>query len=390
MSATLVLDGLQRSALAATRSLGRMGISVYVADTCSQSLAAASKYCDKNFEYPDPRNDARGMLDAIVRLVKQHDITTLMPMTDLSTHLLLSNRDSLPNVQMPCPELDYYSTASDKRRILDIACDAGIAVPESIYINSRVDFDAALANVSYPVIIKPRRSQVPTAEGYEATSVRLAHSREELVALIESAPGLVGDGFLLQEFIPGSGAGVFALYDRGRPVATFAHRRVREKPPSGGVSVLSESVEVDPELGRLSRTLLESLKWHGPAMVEYRITPDGKPYLMEINARFWGSLQLAVSAGVNFPHLAWQVANGLQPPAIESYKTGVRNRWLLGDLDSLYLKLRDKKRGSGEKLGDIFSFLNFFSPRTKFEVCQSSDLGPFRYELAQYWRSLRK
>ena len=37
-------------------------------------------------------------------------------------------------------------------------------------------------------------------------------------------------------------------------------------------------------------------------MVEFKHDErDGVPKLMEINGRFWGSLQLAIDAGVDFP-----------------------------------------------------------------------------------------
>ena len=89
-----------------------------------------------------------------------------------------------------------------------------------------------------------------------------------------------------------------------RPVAFFAHKRLRERPPWGGVSVLSESAEPDPRLKALARQLLDDACWHGVAMVEFKVAPDGTPYLMEINTRFWGSLQLAIDAGVDFPRPA--------------------------------------------------------------------------------------
>src|SRR5678815_1154177 len=100
----------------------------------------------------------------------------------------------------------------------------------------------------------------------------------------------------------------------------FAHRRIREKPPSGGVSVLSESVAADPETVRKSLALLSALDWNGTAMVEYkqdRVT--GQRYLMEINGRFWGSLQLAIDAGVDFPALLVAAALGEHPAPVTQY-----------------------------------------------------------------------
>ena len=86
-------------------------------------------------------------------------------------------------------------------------------------------------------------------------------------------------------------------------------------------------------------------------MIEYRVDNDGNIYLMEVNTRFWGSLQLAIDAGVNFPWLLYQIATGKQVKAVNHYLTDKRLRWLLGDLDSLYLVLRDGSFSNREKFG---------------------------------------
>ena len=49
-------------------------------------------------------------------------------------------------------------------------------------------------------------------------------------------------------------------------------------------------------------------------MVEFRIEHGtGEAYLMEVNGRIWGSLQLAIDAGVNLP-IAFDDFDGLQRP----------------------------------------------------------------------------
>src|SRR6185312_15979930 len=104
--------------------------------------------------------------------------------------------------------------------------------------------------------------------------------------------------------------------------------------PSGGVSVYRESIVADPELVRRSRALLDRFGWCGVAMIEYKVDArTGTPYLMEINARFWGSLQLAIDAGVDFPNLLLSVALDGARPAMPTYRAGVRSRWWWGDVD---------------------------------------------------------
>jgi len=165
-------------------------------------------------------------------------------------------------------------------------------------------------------------------------------------------------------------AQVFLLYIiKARHWRFFAHKRLREKPPGGGVSVLSQSVSIDPAQQAIARQLLDTAKWHGVAMVEFKVSPDDTPYLMEINTRFWGSLQLAIDAGVDFPAMLFQLACDKQTKPVTDYKIGIKLRWLLGDLDNLYLTLRDKHTPAGVKLKSIMDFItpSPFSTRSRGE-----------------------
>lgn len=194
----------------------------------------------------------------------------------------------------------------------------------------------------------------------------------------------------MQEFVPGSGAGIFALYNQGKPVTFFAHQRMREKPPGGGVSVLSQSVLPDPQMLAMAKRLLDAGKWHGVAMVEFRVTPDGTPYLMEINTRFWGSLQLAIDAGVDFPYLLYRSCRGDDTPAVNQYRIGRRLRWLLGDIDSLYLMLRDRRNFSlRQKLQRLLQFCTPHPFSTKHEINRWHDWRPALFELQRYLNDLR-
>jgi predicted ATP-grasp superfamily ATP-dependent carboligase len=121
----------------------------------------------------------------------------------------------------------------------------------------------------------------------------------------------------------------------------FSHRRIRENPPSGGGSVYSESTVADERLVKQSEKLLEHFSWRGLAMVEFKIDrATGTAYLMEINGRVWGSLQLAIDAGVDFPSLLVAAACGEQPRAAAPYRVGVRLRSWWPDVDHLLARVR--------------------------------------------------
>src|SRR6202000_289676 len=97
--------------------------------------------------------------------------------------------------------------------------------------------------------------------------------------------------------------GFFGLGRRGRVVAYFMHRRLHEVPPSGGPSAMAMSWR-DPRLMDLGERFFAATEWHGPAMVEFkRARRDGQYYLIEVNPKFWGSLDLSIASGVDFPLL---------------------------------------------------------------------------------------
>jgi predicted ATP-grasp superfamily ATP-dependent carboligase len=197
---------------------------------------------------------------------------------------------------------------------------------------------------------------------------------------------------MIQRQVDGDGVGIFALCDRGETRMMFSHRRLREKPPWGGVSVLRESIAVDPVAGEYSRRLLRALGWHGVAMVEFkRERSTGVAFLMEINGRFWGSLQLAIDAGLNFPLSLAGLYCGDPVPQQNDYRVGIRSRWLLGDLDHLLMRVRGTDPappGSPALARLVLDFCRFFRRDTHYEVESASDPGPALHELRCYVRAL--
>jgi len=388
MKRVLVLDAGQRSALAVTRSLGKQGVPVFTAEESQDALAGCSRHSKQYFSYPSPGLHPEHFIEALAGLVRDQHIDMLLPMTELTTTLLLTHRDAFPGVMMPFPELSQVEALANKCTLMRTAESLGIPVPRTIYVDDPATTPVFQDTLPFPAVLKPGKSWLQLPDQWQRAAVKFPDSILIFNKIIESDPAFQTHPYMIQERVTGQGQGVFALYDHGKPLAFFAHRRLREKPPSGGVSVLSESIAVDPVLENHARALLDNAGWHGIAMVEFKVAPDGTPYLMEINTRFWGSLQLAIDAGVDFPWLLYQVASGTTPETVADYKTGIRLRWLLGDLDSLYLTLRDRSNPVKEKLGAVLRFLTPAPFRTRHETNRWKDMGPFWCELKLYLRDL--
>jgi len=389
MKKVLVLDANQRSALAVIRSLGRRGVLVFAADCIGHTIGSASKYATTSFQYANPTINPTGFLKDIGDGVQRFGIDVVIPATDLTTMLLVDHLESIGSARLACPSAQSYETLTDKQRLVLLAQQLNVTVPETRIATTPAEILATATDFGYPLVLKPGRSRYMKDKRIISTTVCIADSREHLDALLKHLDWLNDIPCLVQRFIPGHGAGIFAVCGPKGPIAWFAHKRIREKPPSGGVSVLSESATVDPLMQRSAEKLLAAANWFGVAMIEYRVSTDGMPYLMEVNGRFWGSLQLAIDAGVDFPWLLYNLVNGGTPDVASTYIQGRRLRWLMGDVDNLLLQLRDSRISALDKVKTIGQFLrSFVAPACRQEVFRWSDPGPAMREMRQWLGAL--
>jgi CelD/BcsL family acetyltransferase involved in cellulose biosynthesis/predicted ATP-grasp superfamily ATP-dependent carboligase len=377
-----VTDGENRAALAVTRSLGRAGHHVIVGEKHEPSLAATSRYCSERVVYPDPVAASDRFVERMATLVRERRVDVILPVADITTFLVTRERERFAPSTVPFAEADVVERAANKVELMQTAVRLGVPVPRMVVVN---DADAIPEHdLGYPVVIKPRQSRVRTPAGWLSSSVSYAATRDDLARDLASRPSHHFP-VMLQERIVGPGVGVFACYHDGKPVALFSHRRLRERPPWGGVSVLSESIPLQPRAKQYALALLDELKWSGVAMVEFKIdNRDDEPKLMEINGRFWGSLQLAIDAGVDFPGLLVQsaAAGPIAPPA--PYRVGVQSRWLWGDIDSLLLSLfatrRPARKTDATPAQAILDFLKLWGRNLHYDNPKPDDVRPWLYE----------
>jgi predicted ATP-grasp superfamily ATP-dependent carboligase len=386
-SVVLVTDGETRAALAVVRSLGRAGHAVHVASSDGRSLAGASRHARADHVLPDASRDPAGWAAALERLCGSLDAPLVVPITEVSLGTLYETGLDR-RIEALCPDRSRYDASVDKATLMSRAAALGLDVPRTRRLDDPAEIEKLPAEFDFPVVVKARRSRFLIEGRWYSGGAGIATNEAELTRLLAD-PGMRA-GALLQEFVPGFGEAIFALCHDGECKVTFAHRRLREKPPSGGVSVLRESIPADAKLLEQSRVLLRDLGWSGVAMVEFRRAPDGRAFLMEINPRFWGSLQLAIDAGADFPRLLVELHRtgacaGVEPIA------GVRTRWLLGDVDHLLIAMRDRRmrEATGRSmLGLLLDFVTSFFDGSRLEVLRFDDPKPFAREVVLWIREL--
>jgi len=385
-----VPDATNRAALAVVRSLGRRGCRVVVGRPGGTALGAASRYASAVYDHPDPARDPLGFVERVAESVGELDAASVLPTADVPTYALLAHRERLPvGARLLVPPEGALKTAHDKVRLVGLAASLGVPVPDGFPGEPGVAGDPRIDRLGFPLVLKPAVSRYLDGEGWHGASVRVVPDREGLERVLASAPEFgPGRSFLVQAKVPGEGRGVFVLAHEGQVQCVFAHRRVREKPPWGGVSTLCEVAPPDPRLVEHARRLMEALRWTGVAMIEFKYDPTtGQVWLMEINGRFWGSLQLAISAGVDFPWLyVRQALTGIPPEPVRA-DPRLRMWWILGDLDHFLIRLkRDGVRELPRAVGDAL-WRTRAGHRLCFDTLARDDLRPFLVELKEWFRA---
>lgn len=362
------------SSVVAVRSLARAGVAPILASDGQRSPALSSKYSTEAVDVPDPTESMRGYADALVALAARDDVITVLPLREADAYALASRRRELSEHLDPVwPGFDTLRSAQDRRTLLSVADDLGVPVPRTRLLTDWPDDDG-------PLVVKPRYTIVvdEDGQGSREPSVRVLDAGER--PPVESVVDEMGHVPVTQEFVPSDGEyGFFALMDRGEPVATFQHERIRSFTYTGGASVYREAVDIEA-LREHGTALLSALDWHGPAMVEFRRDArDGSFRLMEINPRFWGSLALPVHAGVDFPRHYAALAAGQRPNGgVPEYRVGVGSHLLSGELAYLYNVLRADGHSEPPPIGrEVVALATSLCRNPNFDLLSTDDPLPF-------------
>jgi len=320
----LLLDAANQNTLAILRHLGKKGFIIDVCGHQKVSLALFSKYVNRKFIINEPHKNEAGFIEDLVKILSDDKYHLLMPVGFKSYKACARNQELLKKyTNLIITSNGNIELASDKRRTNEFAEKVGVPVPKTFVPLSSEEVENL--QLSFPCVVK-----APFESGKNI--VEYAKNREELLSKFNAmcarnnfkSPDLP----IVQEYIVGGGYGFFAYYDNGVCKRSFTHHRIREYPVTGGASVCAESFR-DPKLNEYGKKMLDALKWNGVAMVEFKKdNNDGIYKLMEINPKFWGSLELALSSGVEFDEMLVEKASGNDIPVSDEF-TDTTFQWIL-------------------------------------------------------------
>lgn len=358
----LVTDAQMRSSLAVIRSLGKKGLKVTAAEETRFTTGFFSKYCDDKLVYPNPKKEEEKFMETILGCVKNGDYDVLFPVADNCLKAIIKNREQLEKyIKIALPANETFMKGYDKGNTLKIAGENGIPFPET-YFNLEELYENQ-EKLNYPLVVKPRISS-------GSRGLKICYSFGGVISTYKKLRENFGD-LLVQEYIPYKGEiGVYSLFNfDSEPRAVTVQQRIRSYPVSGGPSTLRKTVknETSKEAIEIGFKLLKAMNWSGVGMVEFRIDGrDGSLKLMEVNPRFWGSLQLSILAGVDFPYVLYRLIMDGDVESALDYKDEVYCRWLLpGDI-LWFLNAPNKSQ-------NIKKFLKWNTPD---DIISKEDIGP--------------
>jgi predicted ATP-grasp superfamily ATP-dependent carboligase len=273
--------------------------------------------------------------------------------------------------------------ANDKKRTLASAAELGIPCPRTIPIECAMDTPAALAEVGYPAVIKPTKSWVSNADCATRVISKAVLDESEAVRYVEQLI-MLGGSPVIQQMANGPREAVILFYAQGKVWAKFAQVAYRTTPDLGGVSVVREGIPMPDDLELAASALVRNLDLEGCCEVEFRRDAAGRPLLMEINARLSGSIEVATRSGVPFPALLWQWAAGEPLTAVPGYQTGIKMRYLKGDMKWLWenIQRRGRQPDGVPPHTAIATFARDFIHRQSYDYMDRHDLGPALAALA--------
>ncbi|MGN6602222.1 MAG: ATP-grasp domain-containing protein [Ginsengibacter sp.] len=300
MKEICILGANERSCYSVVKSLKKEGNFITVIHDDFHSIKF-SKYVDRFLKLNSIiTRDTFAAKNEIIEYLKTNKVWALIPINDVAVELISYFSEEIANYTYPLnvnkSEVRKYS--HDKYAVWKIANELGIPVPESQLISTYSQFQKLKSQIQFPLIVRPIYSKLIKGNrifGYAAKRIENLHDLENFVReKINITP------LMFQEILTGHGVGYNFLSKDGNILRAYAHERINEE-WGGGQSTLRKSIPANKyNLESYSKMLVKAIKWSGIAMIEYKIF-NNTPYLIEINGRPWGSLEVGIKAGVNLP-----------------------------------------------------------------------------------------
>ena len=325
----LVLGEDTRIVLPIVRSLGRRGMEVHLAWCPRDEPVMRSRYLHAAHMLAPYRTRDDAWLNELASLLDRERFDLIIPATEAALVPIQQARGKLSDAgRFTLLNQRSFECFFDKGKTQALARSLGVPSPRGAILDKHDRLAEAVAGWTFPLAVKPLGSVDP-----ENISGKRFVRRADDVGQLSACLALLADHeqVVVEEWFTGRGFGVEFLAQEGEVLFAFQHERLHETIGYG--STYRRSVPLDPRLLDAAKRLLQEVQYTGVGMAEFRCDPSsGKFVLLEVNARFWGSLPLAAAAGADFPAYLCELLMDGRRLFPQAYRTNVRCRNLLNDV----------------------------------------------------------
>ena len=278
----LLTEGNNKAVLGIIRNIG----SKHDVDVISNvdNYIKHSKYCNSLKIIKNCHNESL-YIESLTQLLNETKYDLIIPVGARSVKFISRHIEKINKLtKVFVADINSIEIALNKSKTFEHAKEVSVIVPKTYDFNSLHDVEKNKSTIKYPIIVKSSDESIFKFETiYVNNYIELIDALNDCNA---KYPQILNKKFpIIQEKVTGNGFGFFALYNKGRCVSYFMHERLREYPYTGGASTCARSV-YDKNLLKTGIKLLDSLNWHGLAMVEYKKDEKSDKFkLIEINPK---------------------------------------------------------------------------------------------------------
>jgi predicted ATP-grasp superfamily ATP-dependent carboligase len=294
----VVLRAINHGGLGIARSLGRLGIPVYAADTSSTVPVAFSRYCRGffkwNFETAPPEQTLDYLLGCGRKLGKR---PILIPTTDETALFVSDNAYALKEgFDFPDQSSRTVHTLANKHSMFRAAKELGIPTPETVLPANRGDVVSFANTATFPVVMKLLDSHY--AGGQRTHGTYIAVTRGELLERFDRLQDAQSTPVILQEYIPGGDDTIWMFNGyfnaRGECLFGMTGQKLRQCPVYTGAASLAVC-RGNVEVYDATLAFMKAVGYRGILDIGYRFDArDGKYKVLDANPRIGCSFRLFV------------------------------------------------------------------------------------------------
>jgi len=330
----LVLKSSNHYGLGVLRSLGRLGIHVYVVSDDSRAPAFFSRYCRGIFlrDIAEFTENSVGDLLNIGRKIGRRSI--LIPTTDDGVIFLADHADALKErFMLANPRADLVRSLCSKKEMYYLARKYGVPTAETVFPESREDVLNLAKNTTFPIMLKAIRSWSSKRRGQG--SVVLARTERELIKKYDAMEDPEEPNLMLQEFIPGGDETIWMFngyFNQSSDcLVGFTGRKIRQWPAHRGVASLGICLK-NETVEKTTKEFMKAVGYRGILDIGYRYDArDGRYKVLDINPRIGCTFRLFVADnGMDVVRALYLDITG--QPIVPGLAPDGR-KWLVEDLD---------------------------------------------------------